>query len=77
MYLVECLDGSLYTGITTDVDRRMKEHRQGEGSKYVRSKGFKTCVDYFEVSSRSKASKVEYRIKQLPSSEKEAFFEEY
>lgn len=74
VYLVECLDGSLYTGITTDVERRMEEHREGEGSKYVRSRGFKELVSFLQVGSRSEASKVEYRVKQMSPEEKVDFF---
>lgn len=39
MYIAECSDGSLYTGITTDLERRMSEHSSGRGAKYTRGRG--------------------------------------
>ena len=41
VYILECQDGSFYTGVTNDVDARMKAHAEGKGSKYVYRKGFK------------------------------------
>ncbi|MBQ8918081.1 MAG: GIY-YIG nuclease family protein, partial [Oscillospiraceae bacterium] len=38
VYMLRCGDGSLYTGIATDVDRRVKEHNSGRGAKYTRSR---------------------------------------
>ena len=44
IYLLRCGDGSLYTGITTDPDRRLKRHNAGQGSRYVRSRGLASLV---------------------------------
>ena len=41
VYILECGDGSFYTGVTTDIDARIKAHAEGKGSKCVYSKGFK------------------------------------
>jgi len=66
LYIIRCADGSLYTGISTDVTRRMQEHQEGaRGAKFLRGKGplsleFEQCVG-----SRSVASQIEYRVKQL------------
>jgi putative endonuclease len=72
LYIVRCADGSLYTGIATDVARRVKEHESGpRGAKYLRGRGpltlaFQTCIG-----DRSAATKVEYHVKKLPRSDKE------
>ncbi|SEW25827.1 GIY-YIG nuclease family protein [Natrinema salifodinae] len=71
VYVLECADGSLYTGYTTDLDRRVAEHDAGEGAKYTRGR---TPVDlrYHErYDSRSAAMSREYEIKQLSRAEKE------
>ncbi|MFT4250423.1 MAG: GIY-YIG nuclease family protein [Candidatus Woesearchaeota archaeon] len=77
VYLLLCKDSSVYTGITTDVDRRVSEHKAGTGSKYVASKGFWKLLFSLQVSSRSEASKVEYAVKQLSRDEKFRFFREH
>ncbi len=70
-YVVECSDGTFYTGYTTDVERRVQEHNKGIGSKYTRSRLPVTLLYYEEYSSRSKAMKREYAIKDLTRREKE------
>ncbi len=70
VYIIECRDGSLYTGITTNVQRRLKEHKEGKGGRYTRAKKVKKLL-YFEKSkNRSSASKREAEIKCLPKSKK-------
>ena len=65
VYIVECMDGSLYTGITTDLHRRMAEHAEGVASRYTRARKFK-CLRYSETAkNRATASQREYEIKQL------------
>lgn len=71
VYLVRCRDGSLYTGIATDVARRIAEHEDGaKGAKYLRGRGPLTLVYQQEIGDRSLASKIESRIKRLSSTEK-------
>ena len=71
VYLVRCRDGSLYTGIATDVARRIAEHEDGaKGAKYLRGRGPLTLVYQQEIGDRSLASKIESRIKRLSSAEK-------
>jgi putative endonuclease len=71
VYLIRCRDGSLYTGIATDVARRLAEHEEGaKGAKYLRGKGPLTLVFEQEIGNRSLASKIESRIKRLTSAEK-------
>jgi len=73
VYVVRCADGSLYTGIATDVERRLDEHRHSErGAKYLRGRGPLALVFSGEVSDRSHASRVEHRIKRMSKARKEA-----
>ena len=63
IYIIECNDNSLYTGYTTDVERRVKEHNQGQGAKYTRGRRpVKLCYQE-KFSSRSAAQQREYEIK--------------
>lgn len=70
VYIVECADGSLYTGITTDVNKRIKTHNEGKGAKYTKTRLPVVLRAYFESENRSSASKEEYRIKQLSKQQK-------
>lgn len=72
LYLIECQDGSIYTGITVDVAKRYMAHETGKGAKYMRSHPPKCLLKVFEYADRSAASKAEYLIKQLSASEKRA-----
>jgi putative endonuclease len=71
--MLRCSDGSLYTGATTNVERRFLEHKEGKtGAKYTRSR-FPISVVYTEsCASRSEAQKREYVVKKLKKTEKEA-----
>ena len=74
VYILECQDNSFYTGITNDLDKRMKTHEKGKGSKYVAQKGFKKLLRTKHCKNKSDASKYEYIIKQLPKNKKLNFF---
>ncbi|MDP3918396.1 MAG: GIY-YIG nuclease family protein [Nanoarchaeota archaeon] len=74
VYILECMDDSLYTGITNNVDKRMLAHKKGTGSKYVKSKKFKELLHVIKVKDKSEAAKLEYKIKQLERNEKITFF---
>ena len=74
VYILECYDESLYTGITNDLDKRMKVHKSGKGSKYVRAKRFKQILHAISVEDKSSAAKMEYQIKQLERNDKITFF---
>ncbi|MBR9705737.1 GIY-YIG nuclease family protein [Candidatus Pacearchaeota archaeon] len=74
VYILECMDESLYTGVTNDIDNRMKAHANGTGSKYVRRKGFKQLLRTKECIDKSDACKCEYQIKQLTRNEKLDWF---
>lgn len=63
VYLLECEDESLYTGITTDVERRFSEHQHGIGSNFTRAKKAKRIVYVEQHPDRSSAQKREAEIK--------------
>jgi putative endonuclease len=71
VYVLECADGSLYTGYTTDVERRVTEHNAGEGAKYTRGRTPVEPVHVERFESKSAAMSREYAIKQLSRREKE------
>lgn len=71
LYLVRTADNKLYTGITTDVERRFLQHQSGKGAKALRGKGTLRLAFSGEVGERSLALRLEYRIKQLTKRQKE------
>lgn len=73
VYMMRCSDASLYTGVTTDIERRFQEHKEGKvGAKYTRAK-IVLHVAYVEAcASRSEAQVREAQIKKLSKAEKEA-----
>jgi putative endonuclease len=73
LYIVRCRDGSLYTGVATDVRRRVAEHasERGKGAKYLRGRGPLRLVLVQSIGSRSQALRAERRIKKLPKARKE------
>ena len=71
VYIVQCADGSYYTGISTDVERRINEHNQGKAAAaYTRARRPVTLVYQECAGSRSMAGKREYEIRQLSRGEK-------
>ena len=70
LYILKCADDSLYTGITTDVERRIKQHTEGKGAKYTRGKAPLKLVYKKRFKNRSLASKREAAIKKLTREEK-------
>ncbi|HEV7449267.1 MAG TPA: GIY-YIG nuclease family protein [Candidatus Paceibacterota bacterium] len=70
VYILECKDGSLYTGITTDVARRLAEHKSGEASHYTSARGAKRMRYKEKHPDRSSALKREAEIKRLNRAEK-------
>ena len=71
VYVLECADGSLYTGYTTDVERRVAEHDAGEGAKYTRGRTPVELVHTESFDSRSAATRREHEIKALSRAAKE------
>ncbi|URV24158.1 GIY-YIG nuclease family protein [Burkholderia gladioli] len=70
LYLIECEDGSVYTGITTDVDARFAQHANGTGARYTRSRKPRAVLASFELADRSSASRAEYWVKRLTPAQK-------
>ena len=72
LYILRCRDGSLYTGITTDVEKRLEAHRSGRGAKYTRGRGPLELVYREECGTHSVALKREIEIKRLTREQKQA-----
>ena len=76
MYVVECADGSYYTGITTDMTRRLNEHnRTKRGAKYTRSRRPVRLIYFESHENRSEASRAEAAFKKLTRKKKEAYID--
>jgi len=76
VYLLKCSDNSYYTGITTDLKRRLTEHNNSvKGAKYTRSRRPVELLCFFSVSSRSEACKEELKIKKMKRSDKPIYFQ--
>ena len=71
VYVLECADGTLYTGYTTDVERRVADHNAGDGAKYTRGRTPVEVVHVEAFDTKSAAMSREYGIKQLSRAEKE------
>lgn len=70
VYIVLCSDGSLYTGITTDIERRLGQHRKGTGAKYFRGRSVSRLVFLEKGHDRSSASRREAEIKRFRPDDK-------
>lgn len=72
VYLIECTDGSVYTGVAVDVAARYAVHASGKGARYTRSHPPARLLAHIAYPDRSSALKAEYRIKRLSAPEKRA-----
>ena len=70
LYMLRCKDGSLYTGITTDVEKRLEAHRSGKGAKYTRGRGPLTLVYRETCENHSHALKRELEVKAMSVAQK-------
>lgn len=70
LYIVQTAAGVLYTGITTDVARRVEQHESGRGARALRGKGPLALVYHCDAGDRATASRLEYRVKQLSRQQK-------
>ena len=70
LYMLRCGDDSLYTGITTDVEKRLEDHRSGKGAKYTRGRQPLTLVYREECENHSHALRREIEIKKLTRGQK-------
>lgn len=73
VYVIECVDGSLYTGIAVDVALRFSRHAAGKGARYTRAHPPLRIAAVLELPDRASALRTEYRIKQLGTAEKREF----
>jgi len=65
VYIVECNDGTLYTGITNNIDKRIRDHNSGIGSRYTKGRRPVKLLTKLDCADKSHAAKMEYRIKRL------------
>jgi putative endonuclease len=72
LYLIECSDASIYTGIAVDVQARYQQHLDGRGARYTRSHPPQRLLASFAVPNRSAASRLEYYVKRLSAAQKRA-----
>lgn len=70
VYIVECSDGTFYTGWTNNLERRIEQHSNGTGAKYTRGRGPVKLVYYEEFDEKRDAMKREYEIKQYSRNDK-------
>ena len=70
VYLLECVNGKIYTGITTDVEARFNKHLTGKGAKFTKMNSPSHIIAIKKCTNRSEASKLEYKIKQLSVTQK-------
>ncbi len=75
LYLLECEGGAVYTGITTDLERRFNEHLAGVGARYTRANPPTRVIAIKLFSDRRAASRAEAAVKKLPKHQKAAFFD--
>jgi putative endonuclease len=71
VYVLRCADDTLYTGYTTDIERRVREHERGDGAKYTRGRTPVDLVHVERFDSKSAAMSREYELKQYSKAEKE------
>ena len=76
-YIVECRDKTLYTGWTTDLEKRIRMHNEGKGAKYTKSRAPVRLVYYEQYETKQEALKREYAIKHLSRKEKLALIKAY
>lgn len=70
IYIVECADSTLYTGITNNIEKRVLKHNSGKGAKYTRARLPVSLLGYIRCENKSEAAKEEYRIKKLTRTKK-------
>ena len=72
VYMIECRDGSVYTGIALDVAARYAAHSRGKGARYTRAHPPQRLLAWLACPDRASAARTEYRVKQLKPAEKRA-----
>ncbi|WP_053216968.1 GIY-YIG nuclease family protein [Virgibacillus senegalensis] len=77
VYMLECKDGTLYTGYTNNLERRIAMHENGKGAKYTRGRGPFRLVYCQSFSTKEEAMHEEYRIKQLSRKQKDKLIKSF
>lgn len=75
-YMLKCSDGTLYTGWTNDIEKRVEDHNNGVGAKYTRGRGPVELVYYETFETKREAMRREWEIKRLDRKEKEELIEQ-
>lgn len=75
-YIVRCADGTLYTGWTNDLKKRIKAHNAGKGAKYTKTRRPVELVYFEHFATKEEAMSREYHIKQLKRAQKQALIDE-
>ena len=70
-YILECRDGTYYTGWTNNLEKRLKDHNEGRGAKYTKARLPVSLIYYEEFQTKEEAMRREYAIKHMTRSEKE------
>jgi putative endonuclease len=70
LYLLQCKDKSIYTGITNDIDARFKKHKEGRGASYTRSRGAEKIIYTEEYKTKGEALKREIQVKKMKRDQK-------
>ena len=76
VYILECKDGTYYTGYTNEISQRLRKHEEGKGAKYTRGRGPFRLVYQESFSTKTEAMKAEFAIKKLNRSAKERIINE-
>ena len=76
-YIVRCRDGSLYTGWTNNLEKRIKDHNSGRGAKYTKSRRPVLLAYYEEFATKEEAMRREWEIKQMKRQEKLSLIQEH
>ncbi|AAS97777.1 GIY-YIG nuclease family protein [Nitratidesulfovibrio vulgaris] len=70
VYLLRCADGTLYCGVTNNIERRLTQHHRGRGARYTRGRAPFILLGHAPFPGRGEAQRVEYRIKRQPTDQK-------
>lgn len=76
-YILECKDGTYYTGWTNNLEKRLKDHNEGRGAKYTKARLPVSLIYYEEFHTKEEAMRREYAIKHMTRSEKENLIKAY
>jgi putative endonuclease len=76
VYILECSDGTYYTGYTNEISQRLRKHEEGKGAKYTRGRGPLKLVFMQSFQTKQEAMRMEFAVKKLSRAEKERIIKE-